>query len=127
MLFAIIIIALLILLGVFIFPIINRRSFNRLPDDQKIRVLMKEAKGLAYFKNVSMGDKGVLYFVKNKRKILALPWTLQNGNMLCTLETPFDNWDYPEERQAINPDELQIINEQITKYNNKNTVKILFK
>lgn len=87
---------------------------------------MKQAKGLAYFKNVSSGSSGTLYFVKNKRKILELPWVLKNGSMLCTRDNPFEKWDYPEEQELLNEDELKQINEEIDKYNKKNTVKITF-
>ena len=105
----------------------NRRQFRNLEPDQQIRLIMKEAKGLVYFKNVSNGSTGVLFYVKNKRKILALPWVLDGGNMLCTKENPFSNWDYPEEKQPINEDELKQLSEELEKYNKKSPVKIVFK
>lgn len=117
----------LVVLGVVIFPLINRRSFRNLPPDQQIRILMKEAKGLAYFKNVSKGSTGILYFVKNKRKILAFPWVLRDGKMLCTRKNPFERWDYPEEKELINDDELKQLAEELEKFNKKNPVKIVFK
>ena len=88
------IVAVVLILGIIIFPLVNRRQFRNLEPDQQIRLIMKEAKGLVYFKNVSNGSTGVLFYVKNKRKILALPWVLDGGNMLCTKENPFSNWDY---------------------------------
>ncbi len=62
----IIIVVVLIILGVVIFPLINRRSFRNLPPDQQIRILMKEAKGLAYFKNVSKGSTGIFVLCKKQ-------------------------------------------------------------
>lgn len=123
----IIIVVVLIVLGVIVFPLINRRSFRNLPPDQQIRILMKEAKGLAYFKNVSKGSTGILYFVKNKRKILAFPWVLSDGKMLCNRKNPFERWDYPEEKELINDDELKQLSEALENFNKKNSVKIVFK
>ena len=123
----IIIVVVLIVLGVIVFPLINRRSFRNLPPDQQIRILMKEAKGLAYFKNVSKGSTGILYFVKNKRKILVFPWVLSDGKMLCTRKNPFERWDYPEEKELINEDELKQLSEALENFNRKNPVKIVFK
>lgn len=116
----------ILVLGIIIIPLINRRSFRNLPPDQQIRILMKEAQGLAYFKNVSKGTTGVLYYVKNKRKILALPWVLKDGNMLCTKKNPFERWDYPEEREKINEAELEQLAQELEKFNKKNPVKIVF-
>ncbi|MCM1115525.1 MAG: hypothetical protein NC397_08535 [Clostridium sp.] len=123
----IIVIAVVLVLGIIIIPLINRRSFRNLPPDQQVRILMKEAKGLVYFKNVSNGNKGVLYYVKNKRKILAFPWILTDGKMLCTRHNPFSNWDYPEEQERMNEDELKQLMEELEKFNKKNPVKIYFK
>ncbi|MGN0534116.1 MAG: hypothetical protein ACI4IK_07125 [Eubacterium sp.] len=119
--------AVLIVLGVIVFPLINRRSFRNLPPEHQIRIIMKEAKGLIYFKNVSKGTTGVLYYVKNKRKILVFPWALDGGNMLCTRENPFERWDYPEEREPLNADELNQLHEELEKYNKKSPVKLIFK
>lgn len=119
--------AVILVLGIVIFPIINRRSFCNLPPDQQIRILMKEAKGLAYFKNVSKGSTGTLYFVKNKRKILAFPWVIVDGKMVVTRKNPFERWDYPEEKEPLNEDELKQLMEEIEKFNKKNPVKIVFK
>lgn len=124
----IIIIAVVILiLGIIIFPIINRHQFRNLPPDQQVRIIMKQAKGLIFFKNVSKGSSGVLYYVKNKRKILAFPWVLSDGKMLCTRKNPFECWDYPEEQELLNDDELKQLMEELEKFNKKNPVKIIFK
>ncbi len=125
--YIVIIVAVVLLLGIIVFPLINRRQFRNLPPDQQIRIIMKEAKGLAYFKNVSKGSSGVLFYVKNKRKILALPWVIDGSSMLCTKENPFSNWDYPEDKQPINEDELKQLKEELEKFNKKNPVKIVFK
>lgn len=122
----VIIVAVVLVLGIIVFPLINRRQFRNLPPDQQIRILMKEAKGLIYFKNVSKGSTGVLFYVKNKRKILAFPWVLEDGKMVCKRENPFERWDYPEEKQPLNEDELKQLSEELEKYNKKNPVKIVF-
>ena len=122
----VIIVAVVLVLGIIVFPLINRRQFRNLPPDQQIRILMKEAKGLVYFKNVSKGSTGVLFYVKNKRKILAFPWVLEDGKMVCKRENPFEHWDYPEEKQPLNEDELKQLSEELEKYNKKNPVKIVF-
>lgn len=124
---AILVVAVIIVLGVIVFPLINRRSFRNLPFDQQVRILMKEAKGLTYFKNVSKGSTGVLYYVKNKRKILTFPWMLADGKMLCTRKNPFEHWDYPEEKEPLNEDELKQLLSELEKFNKKNAVKIYFK
>lgn len=121
------VIAVVLLLGIIVFPLINRRSFRKLPPEQQVRIIMKQAKGTAFFKNVSKGSTGVLYYVKNKRKILAFPWVLYDGKMLCTRKNPFDNWDYPEEKEALTSEELKQLSEELEKYNGKNPVKIIFK
>lgn len=122
----IIVIAVILVLGIIVFPLINRRSFNKLPPDQKIRILMKEANSMAYFKNVSSGSTGVLYFVKNRRKILAFPWKLVDGHMLCSRKNPFEHWDYPEEQAPLTEDEQKLTLAELEKYNKKSTVKIYF-
>ena len=122
----IIVIAVILVLGIIVFPLINRRSFNKLPPDQKIRILMKEANSMAYFKNVSSGSTGVLYFVKNRRKILAFPWKLVDGHMLCSRKNPFEHWDYPEEQAPLTEDEQKLTLVELEKYNKKSTVKIYF-
>ncbi len=116
-----------IALGVVILPLFNRRQFRNLPYDQKIRILMKEAKGVAYFKNVSQGSSGTLYYVKNKRKILIFPWVLYDGKMLVTKENPFEKWDYPEEQEPLNENELNQLAQALENFNKKNPVKIVFK
>lgn len=122
----IIVITVILVLGIIVFPLINRRSFNKLPPDQKIRILMKEANSMAYFKNVSSGSTGVLYFVKNRRKILAFPWKLVDGHMLCSRKNPFEHWDYPEEQAPLTEDEQKLTLAELEKYNKKSTVKIYF-
>lgn len=114
-------------LGIAVIPLINRRSFRNLPFDQQVRILMKEAKGLTYFKNISKGSTGILYYVKNKRKILAFPWVIKDGSMLCTRKNPFDHWDYPEEQQPLNEDELTQLMTELERFNKKNPVKLVFK
>lgn len=114
-----------LLLGVVVFPIINRRQFKNLPDEQKVRILMKQANSLTYFKNLSQGSHGVLFYVKNKRKILYLDWSLVDGKMVCTRQNPLDKWDYPEEQEAINEDEKKQFFEALKEYNKKSPVKFV--
>ncbi|MBQ7203511.1 MAG: hypothetical protein IJS03_05810 [Eubacterium sp.] len=120
-------IVVLIILGIIVIPLFNKRQFQKMPYDQKVRILMKQAKKLVFFKNVSNGSTGTLYFVKNKRKILALPWVLKEGKMLCTKDNPFDFWDYPEEKPAFTLDEIKQAADELEKYNEKSIVKLYFK
>ncbi len=122
----VIIVCVIILLGVVIFPLINRKQFRNLPREQKIRILMKEADSLSYFKNVSNGSSGTLYFVKNRRKILELPWKLVDGKMLCIRDYPFKRWDYPEDAVPISEEEQILLNKSIENFNKKSAVKIVF-
>jgi len=122
-----VIIAVVLLLGIVILPLINRAQFRRLPPEQQVSVIMRQAKKLIFFKNVSKGKSGTLYYVKNKRKILAFDWVLDNGNMLVTNDNPFERWDYPEEKEPLNEDEKKQLFEEIEKYNKKNPVKLVFK
>lgn len=115
----------MLLLGIFVLPLINRRQFRNLPYDQQIRILMKEAKGAAYFKNVSKGSSGTLYFVKNRRKILELDWELRDSQMVCVKENPLEKWDYPEEHPTITDDEIKLLSEELEKFNKKSTVKFV--
>lgn len=48
------IVAVVLILGIIIFPLVNRRQFRNLEPDQQIRLIMKEAKGLVYFKMYQM-------------------------------------------------------------------------
>lgn len=116
----------LLVLGIIVFPLINRKQFINLPYDQQIRVLMKEANSLAYFKNISKGSSGTLYFVKNKRKILFLDWTLSNGEMHCTKQNPLLKWDYPENNPLLTDDERMLVEAEIESYNKKNPVKFIY-
>lgn len=116
----------IILLGVVVFPLINRRQFKNLPNEQKVRILMKEANSLTYFKNLTQGNHGVLYYVKNKRKILYLDWKLVDGKMVCTRKNPLSKWDYPEEQEAINDDEKKQFFEALETFNKKSPVKFVF-
>ena len=116
-------IVLLLLTGWLLFPLINRRAFNKLPEDQKIRLLMKQANKLIYFKNVSNGASGTLYYIKNKRKIYRMPWILQDGKMRCMRKPLFENWDYPEEHLPFSDEERIQAQTELQKYNDKSVVK----
>lgn len=120
----IIVAVVLLILGIFIFPIINRNQLKNLPFDQQIRILMKQANKLIYWKNISSGNKGVLIYIKNKRKILSFPWVLIDGKMLCTRANPLERWDYPEEKQPLTDDEVNQVLDELEKYNSKNPVKL---
>lgn len=120
--FAVIIVVLI--LGFIIFPIINRNQLKKMPYDQQIRILMKQAKGLNYFKNISNGTKGALVYIKNKRKILYYPWVLVDGKMICTKKNPYTNWDYPEEHPAFREEEIEQAKNALLEYNKKKQIKL---
>ncbi len=123
----IIIVAVVILLGVIVLPLFNRQQFRRLPYDQQILAIMKQANKLVFWKNISHGRAGSLFFVKNKRKILVYPWVInENGQMLITKENPFDKWDYPEEHEPLSADEIKQAREELYAYAEKSAVKIVF-
>ena len=123
----IIIVAVVILLGVIVLPLFNRQQFRRLPYDQQILAIMKQANKLVFWKNISHGRAGSLFFVKNKRKILVYPWVInENGQMLITNENPFDKWDYPEEHEPLSADEIKQAREELYAYADKSAVKIVF-
>ncbi len=115
-----------IILGIIVFPLINRYQFKKMPAEQQVRILMKQAKGLIFFKNISYGKEGKLVYIKNKRKIYIYPWVLKDGNMLCTRRDLYESWDYPEEKPAFSDEEkLQAVAE-LEKYNEKSLVKLCF-
>ncbi len=115
-----------IILGIIVFPLINRYQFKKMPAEQQVRILMKQAKGLIFFKNISYGKEGKLVYIKNKRKIYIYPWVLKDGNMLCTRRDLYESWDYPEEKPAFSEEEkLQAVAE-LEKYNEKSLVKLCF-
>lgn len=123
----ILIIVAVLVLGIIILPLFNRWQFKRLPYDQQVLAIMKQAKKLVFFKNISSGRKGNLFFVKNKRKILVYPWVLdENGKMVIVKDNPFDNWDYPENKPALNDDEIRQARDELKNYSEKSAVKILF-
>ena len=107
-----IVVAVIIVLGVVVFPIVNKHQLKNMPYDQQIRIIMKSADKLHYFKNISNGTKGTLIYVKNKRK------------MLCTKANPFDKWDYPEEQPPFTDEEVQIALRELEKYNKHSAVKL---
>ena len=119
-------IIIVILLGTVVFPLINKSQFKKLPFEQKVRILMKEAKGLTYFKNVSDGNSGNLYYVKNKRKIYIFPWVLRDGCMVCTKADWLEAWDYPADSLPMNEDERAQAMKALSDYNKNQKVKLVF-
>lgn len=118
------IIVAVIILGIIVFPFINNRQFRKMPLEQQVRILMKQAKGLAYFKNITNGTKGMLVYIKNKRKIYTYPWVLIDGKMLCTRKDLFEKWDYPEDSPPFTEEEKEQAVSELEKYNGKNIVKL---
>ena len=114
----------IISLGVAVFPAINKHQLKNMPYDQQIRIIMKSANKLHYFKNITNGTKGTLIYVKNKRKILSYPWVLVDGKMICTKANPFDKWDYPEEQPPLTEDEIKLAIGELEKYNKHSAVKL---
>lgn len=117
-------VAVIIALGVAVFPAINKHQLKNMPYDQQIRIIMKSANKLHYFKNITNGTKGTLIYVKNKRKILSYPWILVDGKMICTKANPFEKWDYPEEQPPLTEDEIRLAIAELEKYNKHCAVKL---
>ena len=123
----ILILAAVVFVGIIVLPVFNRWQFRRLPYDQQVLTIMRQAKGLVFWKNISHGRTGSLFFVKNKRKILVFPWILdENGRMVIDKENPFDKWDYPEDHPQLNADEIRQASRELKKYSDKSPVKIVF-
>lgn len=121
---ALIVLAVVLVFGIFVFPIINKQQLKKMPFDQQIRILMKQANSLIYFKNITDGTKGNLIYIKNKRKILVYPWVLIDGKMLCTKSNPFEHWDYPEDKPKFTENEINQALEELEKYNKNKPVKL---
>ncbi len=117
-------VGIILVLGIIIIPIINKRQLKNMPVEQQIRILISQADKLIYWKNISEGSKGSLIYIKNKRKILVYPWVLVDGKMLCTKKNPYDKWDYPEEHPEFTEDEIKQALEELEKYNKKNPIKL---
>ncbi len=120
----ILLIAVVAILGLIIIPIINKHQFKKMPVEQQIRILMKQANKLIYWKNIAQGTKGNLIYIKNKRKILVYPWVLVDGKMLCTKANPLEHWDYPEDKPALSNEEIAQALDELEKYNKHNPVKL---
>lgn len=123
----IIVVVSVLFLGIIVFPFLNRKQLQKMPYEQQIRILLKQANKLVYWKNITEGKKGTLVYIKNKRKILTLPWILADGKMLCTKNNPLECWDYPEDCPKLNQDEVKQFLEELDKYNSKSAVKLYFK
>ena len=46
--------------------------------------------------------------------------------MIILKENPFDNWNYPEEKEPLTDDEIKQAREELINYSDKSLVKILF-
>lgn len=120
-------VAAVLVLGIIVLPLFNRWQFKRLPYDQQVLAIMKQAKGLVYWKNISHGRAGNLFYVKNKRKILVFPWVLdENGKMVVQKENPFDKWDYPEDNPPLTSEEVLHARDELRRYSDKSVVKLVF-
>ena len=95
-----------------------------MPFEQQVRILMKQAKGLSYFKNISDGSSGTLYYVKNKRKIYSYPWVYRDGKMICTRGDLFEKWDYPEDSLPFSAEERELAISELETFNKKNLIKM---
>lgn len=123
----VIIITVILVLGIVVLPVFNRWQFKKLPPDHQVLAIMKQANKLIYWKNVSDGRTGNLFYVKNKRKILVYPWAIDAEGRMCILkDNPFDRWDYPEEKEPLNTDEIRQAREELYKFSKKSAVKIVF-
>ena len=114
----------LLLLGIIVFPFLNKLQFKKMSEEQKVMYLQKQAKGLISFKNISDGRSGTLYYVKNKRKIYAFPWELSDGRLVCTRDNLFEKWDYPEDKPVFTDEEITQVLSEIENFNKKNRIKL---
>lgn len=119
-------IAVVLLLGLVLLPAFNRRQVRRMPQDQQILLIMKQAKGLHYIRNVSGGKQGFLYYVKNKRKILVYPWVRRGRARVITKKDPFDRWDYPEEQITLTPQEREQARQALADYARRSNQRIVW-
>ena len=102
------IVAAVLLLGLVLLPAFNRWQVRRMPADQQILLIMKQAKGLHYIRNISGGKQGFLYYVKNKRKILVYPW------------------DYPEEQAPLTREERAQARQVLADYARRSNQRIVW-
>lgn len=119
-------IAVVLLLGLVLLPAFNRRQVRRMPQDQQILLIMKQAKGLHYIRNVSGGKQGFLYYVKNKRKILVYPWVRRGRARVITKKDPFNRWDYPEEQITLTPQEREQARQALADYARRSNQRIVW-
>ncbi len=120
---AALVVVIFLLLSTVIFPALNKKQFEKMPFEQQVRILMKQATGLSYFKNISGGSSGTLYYVKNKRKIYSYPWVMKDGKMVCTRSDLFEKWDYPEDALPFSDEERELAIKELEIFNKKNFVK----
>lgn len=126
-LYFVITVAVILILGIIVLPVFNRWQFKRLPPDQQVLAIMKQANKLIFWKNISNGRTGNLFYVKNKRKILVYPWVIdEDGRMRILKDNPFDRWDYPEDKEPLNDDEIMQAREELYKFSKKSAVKVIF-
>ena len=97
-----------------------------MPADQQILLIMKQAKGLHYIRNVSGGKQGFLYYVKNKRKILVYPWVRRGRVRVITKKDPFDRWDYPEEQAPLTREERGQARQVLADYARRSNQRIVW-
>lgn len=120
------IVAAVLFLGLVLLPAFNRWQVRRMPADQKILLIMKQAKGLHYIRNVSGGKQGFLYYVKNKRKILVYPWVRRGRVRVITKKDPFDRWDYPEEQAPLTREERAQARQVLADYARRSNQRIVW-
>lgn len=120
------IVAAVLLLGLVLLPAFNRWQVRRMPADQQILLIMKQAKGLHYIRNVSGGKQGILYYVKNKRKILVYPWVRRGRVRVITKKDPFDRWDYPEEQTPLTREERAQARQVLADYARRSNQRIVW-
>lgn len=69
----IIIVAVVILLGVIVLPLFNRQQFRRLPYDQQILAIMKQANKLVFWKIFPTVGLEAFSLLKTSAKFLFIP------------------------------------------------------
>ena len=120
------IVAAVLLFGLVLLPAFNRWQVRRMPPDQQILLIMKQAKGAALHSQCIRRQTGLLYYVKNKRKILVYPWVRRGRVRVVTKKDPFDRWDYPEEQAPLTREERMQARQVLADYARRSNQRIVW-
>lgn len=115
---------LIVVCGLFVFPLVNNRVWNGLTEEQQCLTLTQRARKLTEFKNLSSGTDGKLFYVVNKRKVLIYPWRLNGTQMQIIKADPFDRWNYPV--RTLTEEERKKAREDLDEYIEKHHLKMIY-